>query len=112
MIPLLVLTSLLLVLSGGFKLRAGLRGAVGLHVPSLVEILAGVALVLRATAGGLTAGQGFAAVVGGVALILASSIHLGFGFRRTRRLRELTEGRRLANFVNQGGSDASGSPHG
>jgi hypothetical protein len=100
MTPLSVLTSLLLVLSGGFKLRAGARAGVGLHLLSLLELLAGAGLMMRVMGGGMTAEQGLGSAVGAVALIVVSSVHLGRRLGHKRRLRELTEGRRLENFVN------------
>lgn len=99
MIPLLVLTALLLVLSGAFKLRAASRGGVGLHLLSVIELLGGVGLMLRMTAPPVPAEQGMAAAVGAVVLIVVSSVHLGRQLAHRRRLRDLTEGRRLENYL-------------
>ncbi len=99
MIPLLVLTALLLAGSGAFKLRAAARADVGVHLISLVELLAGAALGLLIVAKSLTVGQGMWIAVGAVALIVVSSVHLGKRLSRKRRLRGLTEGRRLQNYV-------------
>jgi hypothetical protein len=99
MIALLVLTAILLVLSGAFKLRAAARGEVGLHLPSVLELLGGVGLLLRMTAPPVPVEQGMAAAVGAVVLIVFSSVHLSRRLADKRRLRGLTEGRRLQNFV-------------
>ena len=99
MIPLLVLTAILLVVSGAFKLRAAARGEIGLHLPSVLELLGGVGLLLRMTAPPVPVEQGMAAAVGAVVLIVVSSVHLGRRLAHKRRLRGLTEGRRLQNFV-------------
>ena len=99
MIALLVLTAILLVLSGAFKLRSAARGEVGLHLPSVLELLAGVGLMLRMTAPPVPVEQGMGAAVGAVVLIVFSSVHLGRRLAHKRRLRGLTEGRRLENFV-------------
>ena len=99
MTPLLVLTALLLFLSGAFKLRAAARGQIGVHLPSVIELLGGVGLILRMTAPPVPVEQGMAAAVGAVVLIVVSSVHLGRRFAHKRRLRELTEGRRLENFL-------------
>jgi len=99
MTALLVLTALLLVVSGVIKLRAGGRAEIGLHPLSLIELVAGVGLMVRVIAGSVTAGQGMGAAVGAVVLIVVSSLHLGRRLAHKRRLRDLTEGRRLESFV-------------
>lgn len=99
MILLLILTSVLLLVSGVIKLRAAERAGVGVHVFSLVELLGGAALGVAVVAGSLSPEQGMGAVLGAVAVILVSSIHLGRRLGHKRRLRDLTEGRRLENYV-------------
>ena len=99
MIPLLVLTAILLVTSGAFKLRAAARSDIGLHLPSLLELLGAGGLMLRMTASPVPVEQGMAAAVGAVVLIVGSSLHLGRRLAHKRRLRGLTEGRRLENFL-------------
>jgi len=99
MIPLLVLTAILLVLSGAFKLRAAARGGIGLHLLSVLELLAGVGLVVRMTAPPVPVEQGMGAAVGAVVLIVASSVHLARRLAGKRRLRGLTEARRLESYV-------------
>ena len=99
MTVLLALTMLLLLVSGVVKLRTAERTKMGLHLFSLLEIFAGVAVAVLMLGGPLTAGQGMAAVAGSVALVLGSSIHLGRRLKNSRRLRGLTEGRRLENYV-------------
>ena len=99
MTPLLILTAILLAVSGAFKLRAAARAELGLHSFSLLELVAAVALMVLTMAASLSAEQGFGAVVAAVVLIVVSSWHLGKSLGRRRRLRGLTEGRRLETYV-------------
>ena len=99
MLPLIALTAVLLLVSGVVKLRAAARAEVGLHLFSLLEILFGVLLFPVTAAMPLTGGQGLATVTGATALIVVSSFHLGARLKHQRRIRDLTEGRRLENYL-------------
>jgi hypothetical protein len=100
MTALLVLTAILLLTSSVTKLRAAARAQIGLHLLSVLEGVGAMALASVALSGSLTADQGMKAVVGAVVAILVSSLHLGSRLGRQRRLRDLTEGRRLQNYLN------------
>lgn len=99
MVPLLALTAVLLLVSGAVKLRAAARAKVGLHLFSLLEILAGALLFLVMMAVPLAGEQGLAVATGATLLIVVSSVHLGSRLRHQRHLRDLTEGRRLESYV-------------
>jgi len=99
MIPLLVLTSLLLIASGAVKLRAAARGGLGLHVLSLLELALGVGLGVLLVGRPLSPGQGLGAAGVAVVLIVLSSLHIGKALGHKRRLRNLTEGRRLEVYL-------------
>jgi len=99
MILLLVLTSLLLLTSGLVKVRAAARVEMGLPVLALLELLAGVGIFSVAFVQNFTAGQGLVVLVGSVALVLISSLHVGMAIRSRQRRRDLSEGVRLANYV-------------
>jgi hypothetical protein len=99
MIVLLVLTAVLLVVSGVINLRAASRAGMSVHLFSLVELVGGLALAAVLLRGSLTPEQGLGAVLGAVLLIVGSSVHLGRRLRQLRKLRDLTEGRRLESYV-------------
>lgn len=90
-----ILLALLLLASGTVKLRSAARAEVGLHLPSLLEILAGLALMSV----GFVQTVSLPVIVGGVLLVLGSSLHLFLRLRRRRALRERTEGRRLETYI-------------
>lgn len=95
----LALLAFLLLGSGSIKLKAAQR--VDLGVPWLVvaEMLAGIGILSAGFAGSLSPGQGLAVLVGGVALVVVSSLQVGKAVRRQHRLRNATEGTRLANYL-------------
>lgn len=99
MLPLLALTAILLLVSGVVKLRAAARAEMGLHLFSLLELLCGVLLFAIMATASLTGEQGLAVVIGATALIVVSSFHLGARLKHQRRIRDLTEGRRLENYL-------------
>lgn len=93
------LLAVLLVASALVKLRAGERAGLGLHLPSLLELLSAVCIGLLVVSGSMTPRIGlWAALVTGT-LVVGSSIHLSRRLAHQRRIRELTEGRRLETFV-------------
>lgn len=98
MIPLFLLAAALLLVSGLLKLRTAARAEIGVHLPSLGEVVAGVALPALALVG---PGPGTGSLALGLAflLLLGSSVHLTLRLRRRSRLRERTEGRRLESYV-------------
>jgi hypothetical protein len=96
---LLVISALLLIASGGIKLRVGARTGLGVPPLSLVELLAGVGIAASALTGDPTVESGFRLVLGGVALVLVSSVHMGMKFAARRRERDDSEGLRLFKYV-------------
>lgn len=99
MIALLAITAILLLVSGTMKLRAAGRAKLGLHLFSLLEIMFGGLVLFLMISSPLTASQGFGVTVAGTTLIIISSLHLGSRLRHQRRIRDLSEGRRLENYV-------------
>ncbi len=89
----------LLIASALVKLRAAERAGLGLHAPSLLELLAALGLIGVLVTGSMTPELGLrTAVIAGI-LVVGSSLHLGRRLRARRRIRDLTEGRRLEAFV-------------
>jgi hypothetical protein len=99
MIPLLVITSCLLLASGLLKVRAAARVEMGVPILALAELLAAVGIFGVAFVVKLTAGQGMFILVGSVALIVVSSVQVGMEVRRRQRIRSASEGARLASYV-------------
>jgi len=96
---LVVLAALLLLASGLIKLRAAERVGLGLAVLPLVEVVAALGLLAVSVLRPLGAAAGLTAVVSSLALVLGSSLQVGFAMRRRRRSRELSEGARLRTYV-------------
>jgi len=99
MVPLLVLTSLLLLGSGLLEVRAAARVGMGVPVLALAGLLAGLAIFGVVFVKAFTAVQGLLILVGSVVLVLASSLQVGLEVRRRQRLRAASEGARLASHV-------------
>lgn len=99
MIALLVCTACLLLVSGLVKLKAAERVGLGIAILPLVELLAALALGVLGIGGSITPRRGLAFVVGGVVLVLVSSLQVGGAIRRQGRRRNLSEGARLRTFV-------------
>ena len=99
MIPLFVLASLLLLVSGMVKVKAAARVEMGLPVLALVEVVVGVGIFSVAFIQNFTARQGLFVLVGSVLLVIVSSLHIGAAIRRRQRLRTASEGARLASYV-------------
>lgn len=99
MIPLVAVSSLLLLASGLVKVKAAARVGMRLPVLAAAELVLGVGICGLLVAARLTAAQGLLAVVGSVALILVSSLRMGAAVRRRQRLRSASEGTRLANYL-------------
>jgi hypothetical protein len=99
MTPLLYLTTALVLMSGLVKLKAWSRVGEGLHVLPLLETLLGVGLFGVVLVGPVGAGLGLWLVVGAVLLVVVSSVLMGLDIKRHRRRRELSEGARLATYV-------------
>lgn len=99
MTPLFLLSALLLLVSGLVKLRTGFRAELGLHLPSLVEVLAGLCLPVVAMGRTLSAGVGLATLVVAFLILVWASVHLAARLRRRNRFRERTEGRRLETYL-------------
>lgn len=96
--PLLV-AACSLVFSALLKLRAGDRAGLGLHLPSLAELLLGLAVGGLAVAGGTPTGTAILVLAVAFLVLVASSVHLFVLLRRRDRRRERTEGRRLEAYV-------------
>jgi len=112
MVPLLVITSFLLLTAGLVEARAASRVGMGLPLLALADMIAGVGLLGTVFALDLTGRQGLAVLVGAVALILVSSVQVGAAVRRRQRIRTASEGARLATYVKHlapgaGGGDSS-----
>lgn len=106
----MVLMAVLLLASGLAKLRAAGRTELGVHLPSLMEVAAGLVLGFLATAGDVAPRTGLWMSVGGGLLVVGSSWHLWRRMAHRRHLRDLTEGRRLETFVRYfSASDREGS---
>lgn len=94
-----VVLAALLATSGAVKVRASTRAHLGVHLPSLLEIVGGVGLGAMGALGVVEGRAGMLLLTGGTAALLASSVHLGLRLAAQRRLRARTEGRRLENYV-------------
>lgn len=95
-----VLTGLLLVGSGLVKLRAAARADLGIPVLSLLEAAVGlVYFILPFAAPLLAPSTGVWFVVGGVGLVLASSVSMALRLRARRHERDSSEGARLVTHV-------------
>ena len=100
MTALLVITALLLLVSGLVKLHAAGRVGLGVTVLPLVEIVAGLGLLAPLMFAWRPAPRaGLFIVCGGVLLVLASSGWIGLSMARKRRSRDASEGARLATYV-------------
>jgi hypothetical protein len=99
MTPLLVITAVLLLGSGLLKLRAAERSKLGIHLLSILELMAGLGIGASLMGGGLSVEVGFRVLLGAVALVLVSSVSLGMTLKAVRRTRDLSEGARLFNYV-------------
>lgn len=91
--------ALLLLVSGMVKLKAAERVALGLPALALLELVAGLGLMVAVFVRTFTAGQGLAVLVGSVALVVVSSVQVGMAVRRRQRLRTASEGARLTNYL-------------
>jgi protein-S-isoprenylcysteine O-methyltransferase Ste14 len=96
---LLVITGVLLLISGGVKARAATRAHMGVPLLSLLELFTGVAVSLLAMAGPAAAGAARLLVPLGVLLVVASSLIFSAQHRELRRRRSLTEAKRLESYV-------------
>lgn len=107
--PLLLVTGALLA-SALAKLRVASRAGVGVHRPSVAELVLGLVLAGVAVAGGLTVGGALWALVVGFLVLVASSLHLLGALRRRDERRERTEGRRLEAYVRYLSTHDDGTP--
>ncbi len=99
MTPLLLLTSVLLVLSGLIKIRSGARTGRGLPVVALLEIAVAVGAAGLAFSGPSAAGAAAWVVPAGVLLVVLSSASHVHHMSAHRRMREESLGDRLATHV-------------
>ena len=93
------LLAVLLLTSALVKLRTSSRVGLGVHTPSVLELLGAGCLVVLAVSGRLSGPVGLWAAVAAVGLVLGSSSHLGRRLTRRNHLRKKTEARRLEAFV-------------
>jgi uncharacterized membrane protein YqgA involved in biofilm formation len=100
MTALLFMTGVLLLVSGGVKVRSGLRAGLGVQPLTYLELLASVLWCIAAAAGLGTSGAGIWFVPAGVLLVLASSVLFSLRMTEYRRRRAESEGSRLENYVN------------
>ena len=96
---LLVVTAILLLTSGIVKLHAGDRAGLGLPLFALLEIFAGLLLAGVSFSNPFTPQQGLGVVLGSVALVLFSSLHMWTQLKGLVRKRDLSEGARLRTYV-------------
>ena len=99
MTPLLAITAFLLIGSGLLKLRAAGRSKLGIHLPSILELVTGLGIGASLIGGRLSVEVGFRVLLGAVTLVLVSSVSLGRKLKALRRTRGLSEGARLFNYV-------------
>lgn len=99
MTVLLVVTAVLLLVSGVVKLRAGERAGLGLHLLSVLEVLAGFGLAGVSFTSLVTPALGLGMVLASVALVLVASLHMWMQLKGAVRKRELSEGARLRTYV-------------
>jgi hypothetical protein len=99
MIALLLSTAGLLIVSALVKLKAAERVGLGIAILPLLELFAALGLGAMAFLGSLTPRSGLSLVVGGVVLMVVSSVQVGGAVRRRGRQRTLSEGARLRTFV-------------
>ena len=99
MTPLLIITGVLLVGSGIVKLRASERARLGIPLLSVAEAFAGLVLCSISFISPPSPEVGFRYVLGGLALLLASSGSLAAKLGRRRRELDDSEGARLVTYV-------------
>ncbi len=94
-----LVTALLLLLSGGLKVRSGMRVGVGFSPLALVEVVAGLVFLVGAMPGVLSAGLPKWALPIGVLLVFGSTTEHWLRLRRRRRFREESEAGRLQAYL-------------
>lgn len=94
-----VVTALLLLLSGGLKVRSGMRVGVGFSPLAAVEVVAGLAFLVAAMPGLLQGGLPRWALPIGVVLVFGSTAEHMLRLRRRRRFREESEAGRLQAYL-------------
>ena len=99
MTPLFVIAGLMLVASGVVKLRAAERAKLGVHLLSIVEAIAGLALCVTTFVFPPELDMGFRLMVGAMVLLLASSGGMAMKLSGQRKKREDSEGVRLMTYV-------------
>jgi len=109
MIALLILTGVLMGVSGLVTIRTATRMNPGVPVLSLLEIVAGGVLVVVAMFARPTPDGGFRLVVGGVSVVVVLSVAQAWRVAARRREREDSEARRLVTYVKYLAGTARGS---
>ncbi|MFQ5537913.1 MAG: hypothetical protein ACE5GJ_10735 [Gemmatimonadota bacterium] len=95
----LVLTILLLAVAGVTGLRSASRAGLGLHLPSLLCLVAMFALFPLLLPGAADPGRAMAFMAVGIAIVVGSGVHLWVRLRGQRARRARTEASRLAVYV-------------
>ena len=99
MTALLLMTSVLLLLSGAIKIRSGARAGPRIPILALLELLSGAAGGVVAVAGFGASGAAPWLVPWGVFLVVVSSTIFAVRLSAHGRHRAETEGGRLATYV-------------
>lgn len=97
--PLLFSVAVLLVVSGAVKARSASRLGLGSPILALTELLVAVMLAAVAVSGALGSVLGPWLAIGGVGLVLGSSVRHALAVRDQRRRREASEARRLESYL-------------
>ncbi len=100
MTALLGIAAVLLVGSSLLKLRAAERAKLGLHFPSILELLAGLGIGASMLGGGPNVDIAFRLALGAVTLVLVSSVSMVLKLSVRRREGDESEGARLFTYVN------------
>jgi heme A synthase len=97
--PLLLVTGVLLLISGLLSLRSGTR--LGALVPTLAlaQIVVGASAFMGGLVVRLTGSWGLTVTVSSLVLMLASALWHAARLREARRIRNHSEGARLATYV-------------
>lgn len=97
--PLLLVTGVLLLISGLLSLRSGMRLGLLLPVLAMIQVLVGLGAFGAGLMTRLSAGAGLAVVVPSIALMLGAAVWQGMRLRVARRIRRNSESARLETYM-------------